>query len=470
LETSVEQLQDDKVAMTVTIEASEVDEKVDEAYKEAAKVRIPGFRPGKAPRRVLENNYGGKEYFLSVATEELVRATAPRAVDDQCYVPLAPVEFEDLGLVEEGSPFTYKLTVQVTPRLELSSYDPVTIESPGLEPTEEEIAGQIESLRKYYVSYDEVTDRPVQEGDVVALVLGGEDTAVQSPTDEGEQGSSDAAPQGDAPENAISYEIGSMLMPEEFEAGLVGMEIGETKEIVYRFGAETEAVDGEPEAADATAEKDDATDSLPESISTVVTIKGIKTKNLPEVTDAWVKQTMEYEGVEELKRRFADSMREQKESALLPYRESRCSQELAARLVGEVPAELVKQTEKDNYQDFYKMLQKRRMTLDQYLADNEINATEFSAQMKDQADKNARAALALDALARHLGFTVSDEDLLAEFEKSGVSDPKGLYEEWQRQGRLSEIREGILRTRAAQHLIDTAEILEPGSLTAETPA
>ncbi|MDR1082759.1 MAG: trigger factor family protein, partial [Coriobacteriales bacterium] len=88
LETTSKRNDENTIELTVTIFADEVQRRIDAAYKKASKVRIPGFRPGKAPRRVLENHYGGHEYFQAQATDELVKETFPLAIDAEGHVPL----------------------------------------------------------------------------------------------------------------------------------------------------------------------------------------------------------------------------------------------------------------------------------------------------------------------------------------------------------------------------------------------
>lgn len=345
METTSKKLDDNKLEITVTLTADEVQKEIDAAYKQAGKNRIPGFRPGKAPRKVLENHFGGKEYFNATATEELVQSYTPLAPDAMNLVPLSNPDFSEFDLVEEGMPFVFTFSIEVAPELELSSYDPVQIELPSAEPTEEEIQTQIDALLSYNISTDE-------EGN----------------------------------------------------------------------------------------------------------------EQKPELTDAWVKETLEFESVEEFKERLSDSLREQKSQDLPMLREIRSTQELAGRLKGEVPDALIRQTEQDNYRDLFQSLQQQRLTLDAYLEAYGYTSETFRDSMRTQAENSASMALALDALARHLAIVITDEEILEEFERSGAKDPERLYEDWRKNGRLAEIRQGLARMKASQQVIDTAEVFEPGTL------
>lgn len=348
METKSKSLEGNNLEITVTLSSEEVQKEIDAAYKEAGKNRIPGFRPGKAPRKILENHFGGKEFFQAQATDELVRVFTPLSADELKVVPLGSPEFSEFDLAVEGEPFTYSFSLEITPELKLSSYDPVQIELPSLEPSEEEMQTQIDALLNYNLTTDE-----------------------------------------------------------------------EGKE------------------------------------------------HRPELTDAWVKETFEFESVDELKERLADSLRQQKEQDIPLLKEARSASALAKRLEGEVPNSLIQQTEQDRYRDLFQSLQQQHMTLDSYLEMQGLTPESFREHIRDQAVENATMSLALDALAKNLGLETSEEEMLEEFEKSGAKDPKKLFEDWRKNGRLSEIRQGLLRMKAARHLYDTAEIFEPGTLKLE---
>ncbi|MCL2806579.1 MAG: hypothetical protein FWD27_00205 [Coriobacteriia bacterium] len=345
METQSKKLDDNKREITVTLTSSEVQKEIDSAYREAAKNRIPGFRPGKAPRKILENHFGGEEFFLAQATEDLVQAYTPLAPDELQLVTLGNPEFEEFGMVVSGQPFTFTFSIEVVPELELSSYDPIKIELPSSEPTEDEIQMHLDTLLSYNISKDD-------DGNV----------------------------------------------------------------------------------------------------------------SMPELTDEWVKETLEYDSVETLKQRLADSIRQQREYELSMIREMKAGQELSKLLVGEVPESLVRQTEQENYRELFQSLQKQRTTFDAYIENYGLTPEAFREEMKTQAFESSSMSLALDALARHFEMIATDEEIMQEFEKSGLKDPKKLYEDWRKSGRLSEIRQGIVRMKASQHMMENLEIFEIGQL------
>jgi trigger factor len=451
LETTSKRNDEDKIELTVTISADEVQRHLNAAYREAGKVRIPGFRPGKAPRRVLENHYGGKEYFQAQATDELLKESLSLAIDAEGYVPLDKPELAELDLVEEGADYCYSTTFVVRPILELSSYEPVQIELPSDEPTPEEIESEIEVMLDYYIDFEKITDRPVVEGDFLALDM---ETTSGGERIEGISGED------------IPYQMGTGSMPPAFEEHLIGMTIGETREFNIPLSAEERDL---PDGSELTELTELTKPAKPIELARVVaTVKEISAKTKPELTDAWVKEKIEFDSVAEFRNRIADSIRARKQSELTSLRERLTSDELASRLRGEPSNLLITQTEQGIYRDFFATLQQNNQTLDGFLASADITPDAFRADIKKQATEVAAQALALDALARHLAFEVTEDEIREEFASSGAENPDELYRQWKENGRISEIREGMLRVKAARHLKESAEVFEPGEKPVDT--
>jgi trigger factor len=439
LETTSKRNDEDRIELTVIISADEVQKHINTAYKEAGKVRIPGFRPGKAPRRVLENHYGGKGYFQAQATDELVKGSLPLAIDAEGYVPLDKPEVAEFDLVEEGEGYSYTMSFTVSPTLELSSYESVQIELPSEEPTPEEIDQQVDVMLGYYVDFEDVTDRPVGDGDCLTLQM---ETLRDGERVDGLSGDS------------IPYQLGLGTMPASFDEHLLSMNIDETREFDLTLSSDEN--EGDEDADDESPSDDD------KPMHVVVTVKEVKVKVKPELTDAWVKEKIEFSSVDEFKNRIAESIRTQKQTELVSLKERLIVEELASRLDGEPTDLLVTQTEQGIYRDFFTSLQRRNQTLDVFLTNAGITFDAFREDIKKQAVGVAAQALALDALARHLELEITEEEIRAEFESSGAEDPDELYQQWEENGRLSEIREGLLRMKATRHLNENVEVFEPG--------
>ncbi|MBQ1448854.1 MAG: trigger factor family protein, partial [Coriobacteriales bacterium] len=136
------ELENNQVMLDVTVDKEDVKGYVDFAYKVAAQqYRIPGFRPGKAPRKVLDNALG-KRVIFAQATDALLNETYPMAVETQALVVLGDPNIQTDELVKLDYDYTYHVELNVKPKLELTSYDPVEVEMPPMEPTEKEVMGQ----------------------------------------------------------------------------------------------------------------------------------------------------------------------------------------------------------------------------------------------------------------------------------------------------------------------------------------
>ena len=158
LDIQTSKLEDGKVQITVTVPAQTVKQHIDRHFKDLGRARIPGFRPGKAPRKILEQNFGGHEAVYGEITTDMINEIAPVAVDSQDVLFIANPDFDETGIVADGEDFTFTLSGKVKPEVELLSFDPVQIKMPAEEATAEEIDAQVEALRTYYYSFETIED------------------------------------------------------------------------------------------------------------------------------------------------------------------------------------------------------------------------------------------------------------------------------------------------------------------------
>lgn len=427
LSTKTERLEDNKVKFEVTVPAEEVKSFYKQAYQDTnRKNRIPGFRPGKAPRAVLDNAFG-KDYFTAEATDKLLNAYFPAVVDDENMVSFGEPDMSIDEMAKENEDYTFTFTVEVKPEYELSSYDPIELELEPTEATESDIDEQIETFRNYYISFEPIEEKRGLEKDDIAkleLVCSSNGEPIPSMTT-GEQ----------------PYEVGSGNMPETFDEGILGMKVDETREFDFSVSddpLDTLATDG--------------------TIHCKATLHGIEKKILPDVTDEWVKEKLSYENVAELRDRLGKMVTSRKESMREQEKGYLGLEKLAERLEGEPTDPVIEEAEKKNYQDYFRTLQEQGMTLDSYLAQLGITADEYRQKMHEQAIVSARENLALDALVRHLGLEATDEEISDAFKEAGL-DPAKSMAEWRSQGSLAFLREGIARDKAAKWVRENEKIV-----------
>lgn len=447
METKVEALQDNRVKMTVTIDAKDIDARIKKTYKDfASKYNFPGFRRGKAPRPVVDNALGA-EAVTATVTDEVVNETYPLAIDDNGLYPIEKASFDDdMGLVEGGKPFTYSLEVAVKPLLELSSYEPVKIEMPPEGASDAEVEEQIESLREHYHTFDDAAAATkVKEDSYI-------DLSMKATDDDGEEIESLAIP-------SRLYGLGTGLLPATFDQELVGMKKGQTKSFTIDMPAEQTVLIA-------------PVMGKTKQINFDVEVEVVKKKKLPEVTDEWVKETLGFENVDDLRTRISESIIQQKNDVLPRLKENQCLSVLSERLQGDVPEGMCQETETTLLQDFFQQLQRQGMTFDAYLAQQGLTPDQFKNDIKQQAADMTRQDLALDAWASHEGMNVTDEEVTAEFARSGAENPEALQEDWRKNGQLHLVRAGIQRTNAVKDIMDKAIVTEivPGATKDEKPA
>ena len=387
MKTQIEALQDNQVKLTVTVEAADVDARINKTYKDfAKKYRFPGFRPGKAPRPIIDNALGAQAVVATV-TEELVNETYPLAVDAEDLFVVGRPEFTDEDLiVKEHEDLVYDVVVSVSPEFELSSYEPVEVKLPAEEATQKEIDDQLEQLREYYYDFkDAPANTKVKDGSFL-------DMNVKATDAEGAEIESLSA------EGRI-YEIGKGIFPAAFDAEIMGLKKGESKQFTVDMAAEPSMM-GQG-LGDKAGE-----------VSFDVTVNVLKKKILPEVDEKFATETLGFKSLEDLMDNVKTSISNQKKDMLPRLKETECLYALQERLEGEVPDNIVEEEERMLLQSFFQQLQQQGLTFDFYLQSQGLTSDQFKEDIKKQARDVATQDAALDAWARHADYTITDEEIL----------------------------------------------------------
>lgn len=416
---SASDVKDGKLAATVTIAAADVDAAIKKAYKAAAKqYRFPGFRPGHAPRQVVDSMLGS-EAVLAQATNDLIGANEPAVLDELDIVPVKDGDYKDIDIAKDHEDYTYRVEFSLRPAPELSSYDPVEIEMPPAEVTEAEIDAQVDMLMSYHASFEDV-DRAIEDADYVTADIKNVKNA-EALAGEGRM-----------------LAMGAGTLPKAFDEGLVGMKAGETKEISW-----TPEVEGAEEAA------------------VEVTVKAVKERKLPELTDEFAKDSFGFDSVAAMRDAVKLELEQDKSSKLPQMKENRAVSKLAERLeLDEMDADYEQSVFNELGQNFLQSLSARGMTLDTWLQANRMSSEQFISDLHHQADDVARESLALDALARHLEVEVTDEDVDAEFKRAGVADVAASEKQFRSEGRMPAVRDSIRRSKAVDWLVENAKVTE----------
>jgi len=429
MKSTVEPLEGNKVKLSVEVDAGEFESAVDAAFKKIAKeVRLPGFRPGKAPRKVLEARLGplaGREQALHDSLPEYYSA----AVIEHDVDVIAPPEIDITGGQESGD-IAFDAVVEVRPSIEVPGYGglSVTLERPGVD--EEALDAQIDRMRDLDSTLAEV-ERPVQEGDTVTIDIAG---------------TLDGEAQPGLTADDYSYTVGSGAIAPEVDENLVGVEAG------ARLTFEATHPDPDEER----------------QLQFELAVKDVKEKVLPELTDEWASEASEFETAAELRASLADRMTTvRKAQAQMALRE-KLGEALAALVTDELPEPLVSQEMQERLQDLAMRLQAQGMQLDQYLAMTGADPETFSQELRDTATAAVKVDLALRAVADAEGIECAEDDLQTDLE--GVAERAGqdvdaVRERFERVGQISAVRSDIRKRKALEWLLERAEVLDPEGAT-----
>jgi trigger factor len=424
VKTSVEELEDNKVKLSVQVDEPEFEKAVDAAFRKIAReVNIPGFRRGKAPRRILEKRLGE-----GVGRGEALRDAIPtyyaQAVRDLDVDVIAAPEI-DITEGEDDGPVSFEAVVQVRPVVVVPGYESMRVTLPAPVATDEEIDDQIQRMLAQHAELATV-DRPAAEGDYVTIDIEGS--------------------QGDEPLEGLtaqdySYEVGSGGIVAELDEALVGASAGDDLEL--------DADHPDPDEE--------------EGLHFVVAVKEVKERVLPEPDDEWAAEASEFATLAELRDDLAERMTAvRKMQAQMSLRE-KVTEALADLVDVEVPEALVNHEMSHRLEDFVMRLQAQGLTLDQWLDSSGQDQGEFVDTLRTTAAQAARFDLGLRAVVAAEEIEATDDDLDAEFAQVAERlelDPAAVRQQFVDADQISQVEADIRMRKALDFLVSTVEIVD----------
>ena len=427
ISTSVQPLEGNKVRLHVAVPASEVDKAVEAAFRKlASEVKIPGFRPGKAPRQLLEARFGP-----DVAREQALQDALPeyyaKAVESEQLDAIAAPEIDITSGREEGA-VEFDAVVQVRPIIELDGYRGLTVEIPASEVGDDAVDTQVDALRERFADLEDST-APFIDGNYAQIDLKG---YVHEETVEGLTATD------------FLYEVGSGMVVPKLDEELRGKRPGDILKfndvLPERFG-----------------------DRAGEDVSFQVLVKEAKRKVLPDVDDEWASEASEFDTVEALR---ADVRRRlelvTKVQAQMAARDKVLA--AAADLVdAEIPEPLVLEEMERRLHDLAHRLEGQGATIEQYLQATGQEQEVFVAAVRDGATNGVRADLALRAIVVQEGIEVTSDELDGEIERIAErmeEKPAKVRRDLDRRGLLEAVRSDIARGKALQLLVEHAEVVD----------
>ncbi len=412
-----------KVVVTFSEDEPEFQAAVAKTWTEIAKqVRIPGFRAGKAPRKILEKQLGADAARPDSLQEAIPEFYAQAVIEHDVDV-IAPPTI-DIEEGEESGDVTFSAVVEVRPTIVVGGYNGLRIEVPSPEVPDDEVSDQVDRLRRQSAELGEV-ERAAADGDYLTVdVLGSRD---------GEELDGLVA-------DDYVYLVGSGAITPEFDAHLTGASAGDTVE----FTADHPDPDEDP-------------------VDFKVTVKVVKEQVLPEVTDEWAAEVSEFETSAELLDDIRTRLATDRESQTRGSVQARLGTALAELVEEEPPAAMVSEEMQGRLQSMAHQLSHMGMRLEDYVRITGQDPESFTESLREAAVEASKVDLALRAVVAAEGIEVSDEELDEQIEKMIEGADLELAEareNLQSNGQLSAVRSEIAKTKAVEWLLERAEVVD----------
>ncbi|MCH7788592.1 MAG: trigger factor [Acidobacteria bacterium] len=423
--TSVTELDDNKVKLSVEVDAEIIDEAIADAFRSLAKeVRIPGFRPGKVPRKVLEARIGG-----DIARDQALREALPeqyaRAVIDSDVDAIAAPEIDITSGQDEGA-VAFDAVVEVRPEIELIGYQGLEVEVPSPVVSDDEVDEQIDRMRRQFAELETV-DRVAADDDHVTIdiegTLDGEEVPGLTTSD-------------------YDYRIGSGAVVAEIDENLRGASAGD----ILSFDAEHPDPDEEG------------------TLDFKVLVKDVKAEVLPDLDDDFVVKASEFETVAELRDSIVDQVGNMNRSQAQNAVREGLVEQLTGLIEIDPPQAMISQEMQGRLEDMMTRLQAQGMSLDQYLQMTGTESEAFSAELTDTATQAVKVDLALRAIVKGESIEVSGEDWNSEIaemaERTGQS-VEDVVEQLTTGGYDKALRSDLAKQRALDWVISVSTIVGP---------
>ncbi len=416
----VQPAEGNKVKLSVEVAEEEFEKTLESTFRKLSReVRLPGFRPGKAPRKVLEARMGAGAVRRE-AIQEAVPDLYAEAIREHDVDAIAPPQI-DITSGSESGPVSFDALVEVRPHVSVAGYQGLQVTVPSLSVSEEEVDSQVDRLRGQFAELVSVA-RPATDGDHVTIDIKG---TRHGQTVEG------------LTADDYLYEVGSGSIVPALDDELRGARAGD----IFKFNAEV----GDQEA------------------TFQVLVKEIKQKVLPEVTDEWASDASEFDTVAELlgdlRNRIAAVKRMQAQLAL---RESALASLTA--LVQDAPPEvLVEEEVRRRLHELMHRLDSRGTELAQYLEASGLDQESMLQELSESARRAVQADLALRAVADAEGIDVTEEEVDNEIDRLAEAlekKPAEVRRQLERADRLGEVRSDIRSTKALTWLLDNVELVD----------
>lgn len=381
----VEQLEEkNMVKLVIEATAEEFEAGLNTAYnKSKSKINVPGFRKGKAPRKIIEQLYGQEVFFEDAANAIIPDAYAKACIESALDIVSQPKI--SVTQLEKGKPFVFEAEVAVRPEVELGNYKGVEVSKVDTEATDADVEEEIKKVAEQNSRTITVEDRAVKDGDMTVIDFEG---FIDGEAFEGGKG-----------EN-YPLTIGSHSFIDNFEDQIIGMNIGDEKEINVTFPEDyhAEELKGKP-------------------ATFKVSVKEIKEKQLPDIDDDFAQDVSDFDTLDEYKADLKKKIAERKEAEAKKQKETEAIEKIVADSKMDIPQAMIDTQVTRMAEDFAQRLQQQGLSLEMYFKYTGLTAEKILDDMKPEAVKRIQNSLVLEAVAKAENIQVSDDEFNSELSK-----------------------------------------------------
>lgn len=424
---TTEKIENHKVVLTIEVPAEELDKGIKAACKSLAnRVNIPGFRKGKAPRRILEMNIG-KEAILDEAFDRVAQKAFDEALKQENLDPVDRPQV-DIVTLEEGKDVVFKATITPVPEVTLGEYKGLKVAKDAVEVKDKQVEEQVKNILNHHAKMvDAEEGATVANDDFITLDFKGEVDGVAFAGGEGKD---------------YPLQIGSHSFIDTFEDQLVGLKVGEEKDVNVTFPEEYHAKDLAGKAAVFHCK-----------------INSIKHKEMPELTDEFVKASTSYESIEDMKAKLRENIEKNAQREADTKRRNEILKQATDNITVDIPEVMVENRVSNMIQELSVNLENQGMNLDAYLKYANMDMAKLREQYKESAAIAVKTDLMLDAVAKAEDIKVENADINAEIALLAATygtTPQEVSKIIKKNHSIGNLVATVLHKKAANFIIDSA--------------
>ena len=422
---SVEKQEKSTVELVIEIGKEEFEAAVEKVYKkQRGKISVPGFRKGKAPRKIIEGMYGSGVFYED-AINDLYPEAYAQAIEQEKLDAVAWPKVEIVDVGKEG--LTFKALVTVRPEVKLGEYKGLTAEKAEVAISDEDVDNELKPFINRATRMVTV-ERAAETGDTVVIDF---------------EGFLDGKPFDGGKAEGHSLELGSGSFIPGFEEQLVGTKAGDEKELNVTFPEDYHAAElaGKP-------------------VVFKVKVHEVKAKELPEVDDEFAKDVSEFDTLADFKKDLGEKLKERRETQNQRDFEAALMEQVMDNMEVEIPDAMVEYEADNLVNDMAQRIQAQGIPFDQYLKMTGTTEADFLSQAHGPAQEQVRMDLAVEAIIKAEGLEATDDEVNAEMQN--LADKYGMdLESVKKYLPAAQVREQVIREKVVKLVADSAVAVAP---------